>query len=647
MTTLTPTPKQQFLDANGAPLAGGKVYTYAAGTTTPLVTYTDESGTVPNTNPVILDSRGEAAIWLGVASYKLKLTTAADVEIWTVDNIVSASVQALADLSESGGSALVGFLQSGTGAVATTVQTKLRETVSVKDFGAIGDGVTNDSSAFAAAITAANGKWVYVPPGYLFRLATRLDALTSAPIRLIGAGSGWLGYDKFRTDAGAAGTTPTYTANSGLSTIILDGTALAGTDDPDANTLGSTTQVLGLCNLVLAGKNSAKYAVHMQVGKGQYSGLHVENFSYYGLWIRGGILSSFRDISMWGNGYGLAVSGSVTGKTWRSGCGIMLETASTATQGGVNGAGRAAGGNYSSTTLLFDNIWVDPGQASSPTTSFYGMIVYQSYDIKINKFGTYSGVWFGGNSTGMLDAPHLETYATGGVVAGDGVPYSLYIADSSIQVARPLSTQKVHINRVNPFNSTWDFEEYFQADTSGVKTSRAQIFELILGTWNPDGLSTAWQTYVSKGTSANPSVYYDSTLNCLLVSKGNHYYPLLALPQFQSGSVNTGANVNTVAPPYTQWNIASGAIESSGGVQYEVDVLVASTAGQIFHHSTWKMLGMQVNAVTYKLAETNPTAGVTVTASGLVINIANATGTNLQYRVQYRLTGPAVVSPTN
>jgi hypothetical protein len=54
MTTLTPTPKQQFLDANGNPLSGGKVYAYAAGTTTPLVTYTDAGGSTPNTNPVIL-----------------------------------------------------------------------------------------------------------------------------------------------------------------------------------------------------------------------------------------------------------------------------------------------------------------------------------------------------------------------------------------------------------------------------------------------------------------------------------------------------------------------------------------------------------------------------------------------------------------
>jgi hypothetical protein len=95
MTTLTPTPKQQFFDANGNPLAGGKVYTYAAGTTTPLVTYTDESGSTPNTNPVILDSRGEAAIWLGAAFYKLKLTTSTDVEIWTVDNVSSAVFRSL------------------------------------------------------------------------------------------------------------------------------------------------------------------------------------------------------------------------------------------------------------------------------------------------------------------------------------------------------------------------------------------------------------------------------------------------------------------------------------------------------------------------------------------------------------------------
>ena len=86
-TSLSPTPKLQFFDLNGAPLSGGLLYTYAAGTTTPLASYTDSTGLIANTNPIVLDSRGEANVWLGTASYKLALYTSAGVLIWTVDNI--------------------------------------------------------------------------------------------------------------------------------------------------------------------------------------------------------------------------------------------------------------------------------------------------------------------------------------------------------------------------------------------------------------------------------------------------------------------------------------------------------------------------------------------------------------------------------
>ena len=81
----------QFFDNNGDPLTGGKLYTYAAGTTTPQVTYTTSAGNVAHTNPIILDSAGRVPsggeIWLSFASYKFAVYTSANVLIATYDNI--------------------------------------------------------------------------------------------------------------------------------------------------------------------------------------------------------------------------------------------------------------------------------------------------------------------------------------------------------------------------------------------------------------------------------------------------------------------------------------------------------------------------------------------------------------------------------
>lgn len=111
---ISPTPKLQFFDNNGKPLVGGKLFVYIAGTTTKVATYTDYNGGTPNANPVILNSRGEANVWLTPAQgYKFVLAPATDTDpptnaIWTVDNInVSAS----------------GSIAYGTGAVVTTSST--------------------------------------------------------------------------------------------------------------------------------------------------------------------------------------------------------------------------------------------------------------------------------------------------------------------------------------------------------------------------------------------------------------------------------------------------------------------------------------------------------------------------------------------
>lgn len=83
---LAPPNKATFYDAAGEPLIGGKVYTYAAGSSTLQATYADSGGLYENTNPVILDANGQADLWFGPNLYKIVLKTATDVEIYTVDN---------------------------------------------------------------------------------------------------------------------------------------------------------------------------------------------------------------------------------------------------------------------------------------------------------------------------------------------------------------------------------------------------------------------------------------------------------------------------------------------------------------------------------------------------------------------------------
>ncbi len=105
-------------------------------------------------------------------------TGAANVGFAPVGGISATNVQAAiaeldseaaksAALAAAGGSALVGFLQAGSGAVVRTAQAKMRDVVSVKDFGAVGDGVTDDTAAMNAAAAAAGvqKKALFVPSG--------------------------------------------------------------------------------------------------------------------------------------------------------------------------------------------------------------------------------------------------------------------------------------------------------------------------------------------------------------------------------------------------------------------------------------------------------------------------------------------------
>lgn len=98
MAFLPPTLRQRYFNAAGEPLAGGKIWSYQAGTTTPLPTFTDKTETTQNPNPLILDANGEGSMWLSSNAYKIVLMDSSDVVQWTVDNVRSAQSATFEDI---------------------------------------------------------------------------------------------------------------------------------------------------------------------------------------------------------------------------------------------------------------------------------------------------------------------------------------------------------------------------------------------------------------------------------------------------------------------------------------------------------------------------------------------------------------------
>ena len=114
----------QFCDANGAPLAAGRVYHYIVGTTTPKTTYSDINGTTPNTNPVILDSAGRAVIF-GDGAYRQIVQDSAGNQIWDKDTQV-VTLSTLGALAKAGDTATGRMTwtvttTASTGATAATI----------------------------------------------------------------------------------------------------------------------------------------------------------------------------------------------------------------------------------------------------------------------------------------------------------------------------------------------------------------------------------------------------------------------------------------------------------------------------------------------------------------------------------------------
>lgn len=182
-TVLTPLLRQAFLNNNGQPLAGGQLFSYQAGTNTPLATYTDSSGVTANTNPVTLNSRGEASIWIPPnTAYKFVLQDSFGSIIWTVDQVVSSQLITLyggvdtgsansyilnftANFSVYQDGILIYWFPSHTNTTVSTINVNGLGVVNItnQDGSSIGSGVL--VSGQAAAILYKGGQFLLISTG--------------------------------------------------------------------------------------------------------------------------------------------------------------------------------------------------------------------------------------------------------------------------------------------------------------------------------------------------------------------------------------------------------------------------------------------------------------------------------------------------
>ena len=148
-----------FYDNDGTPLDDGMIYVGQANQdprVNPVTVYTDEARTIPIAQPI--RTLGGRPAYQGAP---INLYVAEAAYSIAVQNRFGTPIVSAPDVSMSAED--FSFIQSGAGAVARTVQSKLRDTVSVKDFGAVGNGIANDTAGITAADAVA-GK-IYASAG--------------------------------------------------------------------------------------------------------------------------------------------------------------------------------------------------------------------------------------------------------------------------------------------------------------------------------------------------------------------------------------------------------------------------------------------------------------------------------------------------
>lgn len=179
MTAPLLSPRFAAYDNAGAPLVGGLLYTMQSGSTTPKAAFTDAALSIAHTtNPIVLNARGEASVWLGPGAYRLRLTDSSDRLLWDVDGVTGPEALGTAQtLTDALRAALAGGgATQGASMVALRDPSSKWAAVNLEELA----GEVDSRLSTLAIAQAGHGSRLSTVEGGLVDHDTRLDALEAA-----------------------------------------------------------------------------------------------------------------------------------------------------------------------------------------------------------------------------------------------------------------------------------------------------------------------------------------------------------------------------------------------------------------------------------------------------------------------------------
>ncbi len=232
-------PFQQFFDTSGAPLANGQIYIGTANLdaqSNPIPVYWDEALTIPALQPIRTlngypaRNGTPARIFCNADNFSMTVKTNTGRTVWSVQDATSVNIPSI---SGPDGSSLVGFVANEAGADPRTVESRLREVLYLRDFGAVGDGVTNDTIAIDAFIAAvlATGKTGYLGAGHFVYQGSQLLITVGGLAATQGGKIVGAGFARTILDVSSCASTPQFLFRSASGFLFgwtLDGFEIRG-----------------------------------------------------------------------------------------------------------------------------------------------------------------------------------------------------------------------------------------------------------------------------------------------------------------------------------------------------------------------------------------------------------------------------------